>query len=333
MFWVLLLLSALSTEVFTRYTLLDQNYYDLDNVKDIFEEFIIKYNKEYDDDEYEHRLDVFKDSLRKINEWNEKNPGTYGLNEFSDLTNEEFSQIYLGFNGNFSSEPIHLEIDEVGRSGPPEYLDWRDYGVVTPVKDQQTCGSCYVFSAVAHIESQFALKHGPNTQILLSEQQALDCDELDDGCHGGLPGNVIISLASHGGLMPEQWYKYVSEKLNCKLNTKNIIVKVKGISFEGLLSEEMLKYAVATYGPLSIALHVTEEFRYVKSSKVFTPHYDNSTGGHAVLLVGYGTENDEDYWIIKNSWSSRWGDRGYVRLRRGIGAYDIGHYVVMADIE
>lgn len=130
------------------YFLLDQDYYDLDQADVIYKEFRRKFNKEPEiGREGVNRFEIFKNNLKKINEYNKKS-GTNlnGVNQFTDLTFEEFSKCYLGFNGNSTNEDV-VQYKPSGKTHPPT-LDWRQQGYVTEVKNQQECGSCFAFSAI-----------------------------------------------------------------------------------------------------------------------------------------------------------------------------------------
>ncbi|XP_045490796.1 ervatamin-B-like [Colias croceus] len=328
MFSILLFYTLVSPGVLANYNLLNQDYFEVDNVASIFEQFIEKYEKIYTLEEYYYRINVFKDTLKKLNEWNTEDPGTYGLQEFSDLTFEEISDKYFGFNGNISNvETVQFKSQMFYKA--PEDVDWRKHGVVSPVKQQSRCGSCYAFSAIAHIESRYAMKYHTKP-LILSEQQALDCDDEDDGCNGGCPHNVFSSLQE--GVMLARDYPYVQRQGFCKTNNRKTVLKVNRFTVFKDLDEEDLKEAVASYGPLSIAMLFTHRMAHIKDGRVYRPvDCGNAPNNHAVLLVGYGQEND-DYWIIKNSWGTMWGDKGYMRLLRGFGVCNIGSYVALAEV-
>ncbi|XP_038218726.1 pro-cathepsin H-like [Zerene cesonia] len=328
MYSILLLFLLVSSSVLANPSLLDQDYFEVDDASTIFEQFIKRYEKNYAPDEYDYRLSVFKDTLEKLNQWNIEDPGAYGLQEFSDLTFEEISDKYLGLKGNISDvETVEFKSDQLYTS--PENVDWREYGVVSPVKDQRQCGSCYAFSAIGHIESRYAMKY--HKIKILSEQQALDCDTMDYGCQGGLPHNVFSSLMS--GVMLSRDYPYVQRQGFCRAKGWKAVVKVKKFTVFKNLDEDDLKEAVASYGPLSISMFFTHRMSHIKDGRVYKPvDCVQSKSNHAVLLVGYGQENDDDYWIIKNSWGTGWGDKGYMRLLRGFGVCNIGTYAALAEV-
>ncbi|CAG4972964.1 unnamed protein product [Colias eurytheme] len=251
----------------------------------------------------------------------------FGINAFTDLTFEEFSKFYLGFNANNITgegtvyKPTGIEA--------PDTLDWRDSGYVSPVKNQQSCGSCYAFSAIGNI-GQYAKNH--NTQAFsLSVQQGLDC-ESQGSCHGGLSHYVFKALAEQGGSMREEDYPYEDAKGQCRTQKDKIAVKVTGGDQLFVSGEDDLKEAVASHGPLSIAICTDSQFHaYVGG--VYRPSTPCMQYNHATLLVGYGNDGRDNYWLIKNSWGADWGEQGYIKLVRGESACAIGNYVACSTVE
>ncbi|CAF4871410.1 unnamed protein product [Pieris macdunnoughi] len=340
MYSILLLLLVSTSKIFCeKFHLLHQNYYDIDESEEIFKQFLEYFDKFYDKSEYRKRLNVLKDNLLKINQWNKEENRKYTLNEFADLTEDEFSQTYLGLNEIISSRTGVDVIEYESKGGAPENLDWRRFGYVSSVKHQSQfhrCGSCYAFSAVGHIESRHAMKHNI-TAINLSAQQALDCDYLDLGCDGGDPVHVFETLSEQGGSMRDKDYPYVSVQGKCKTDKEEIEVKVNGGTQLMLKDEDAMKDAVAHLGPLSVAIRFTHKMAAKVTHEIYDGAYCETSRtnnlNHAVIVVGYGRENNKDYWIIKNSWGEKWGDHGYLRLIRGVGACGIGNVAFLADVE
>ncbi|XP_038218852.1 zingipain-2-like [Zerene cesonia] len=252
--------------------------------------------------------------------------------------------MYMGFNSDLVPTTGYVKYTK-GLSDAPKYIDWRDYGYVTAVKNQLGCGSCYIFSAIGHIEGIYAKKHNIPA-ISLSEEQVLDCDPYDLGCFGGYPHGVFevlglmedsnCYLIKQEGLMREDDYPYEGMQGDCMFDSSKMIVNVTGSKFFWDLSEEDMKDAVANQGPISIAMEFTVKMFYIKTGRVYKPTSHDCTHkflNHAVLIVGYGRDNDDDYWIIKNSWGTHWGDRGYMRIVRGSNACLIGKAVHMGTTE
>ncbi|CAG4972941.1 unnamed protein product [Colias eurytheme] len=326
-----------------KYNLLNQDYYDVDKIDDIFKQYIDKYGKQYVGEEYKLRRDVLKENLIKLNKWNKNDPGVYGDNEFTDLTEEEFVQKHLGplrYASNIPSdnnvEEIKMPID-VNRfinERNITHIDWRDYGAVTPVRAVLNCRSTYAFSAIGSIEGQYALKHN-TTAISLSVQQILDCDTYDGGCYGGLAVYAMASVKKQKGLMREMDYPYEAKTGDCMFEESKSVVNVSKALMAFRMPEDIMTMFVAEVGPLTTSIIFTEKMRHIKTGKVYKPD-DCQKHKYAfnaeVLIVGYGRENDDDYWILKNSWGTHWGDRGYMRIIRGSKACNIGLLISLPEI-
>ncbi|XP_045511041.1 cathepsin L-like proteinase [Colias croceus] len=253
----------------------------------------------------------------------------FGINAFTDLTFEEFSQFYLGFNTkNISGDGIVYKPTGIEAL---DTLDWRDSGYVSSVKYQKSCGSCFVFSAIGNIEGQYAKNH--NTQAFsLSVQQGLDCVSQGNCERGGFTHDVYQALADQGGSMREEDYPYENEKAQCRTQKDKIAVKVTGGSQISVSDEDDLKEALASHGPLSASVCVDDQFK-AYTGGVFRPSSPCNQHNHATLLVGYGNDGHDNYWIIKNSWDTIWGEQGYIRLVRGESACAIGSYVACSTVE
>ncbi|CAG4972976.1 unnamed protein product [Colias eurytheme] len=311
------LVSCAITSVFANFDLLDQKYYDLDQAEEIFQQFIEKYDKLYEGNEYNTRFEIFKESLKEINELNEEDDdATFRVTSLSDISEEELLNVYTGVSGNMTTE----EYDFESYVEAPEELDYRKNGYVTDVKNQKQCGSCYVFSAIGNIEGQYAKKHGK--LLDLSEQQGLDCDKADHGCRGGHVHHVFNALKRQGGSMLQQDYPYKAVQGQCSTKRDKVAVKVVGGGRLRVRGEEALKKALANHGPLSVYMFTAPEMRNLGKG-VFKPRRCDS-GLHAVTLIGYGKEGSTNYWLIKNSWGKQWGDQGHFRLVMGQRACGIG---------
>jgi len=206
----------------------------------------------------------------------------------------------------------------------PDYVDWREAGVVTPVKDQGKCGSCWTFSTVGAVEAHWAIYKG-SPSPLLSEQQLVDCagDYNNHGCSGGLPSQAFQYIQAAGGLQTEVDYPYKAVDGTCYFDGGKVAASVYYGSAnitEG--DEQAIMETVANVGPVSIAYQVTADFKdyaggvYVGETCKASPE----TVNHAVLAVGYGYDAHSklNYWIVKNSWTNAWGEEGYFRIKRGV---------------
>ncbi|XP_047984166.1 probable cysteine protease RD19C [Leguminivora glycinivorella] len=296
----------------------EKPYYELEDAENLFKDFIQEHDKVYDQREYYERLEIFKKTLKVINEQNAMFPDTvFAVNHFADLKADEREQ-YLGFklpSGN-RTKTVLPDLPQAA-----DELDWRDAHVVTHVKDQGMCGSCYIFSAVGEIEGQYALKH--KQCLAFSEGQALDCLWLGT-CWGGIMHQVFKELARREKkLEKEENYRYKPRKHHCHDNKSLAIASVLDGREVEIKDEEQLKKLLAKYGPLSVALSAEDLFTYKHG--ILEPNLCiGQQIDHGVLLVGYGEENGKQYWLIKNSWGRIWGEKGYFRLRRGVNACDMG---------
>jgi cathepsin H len=198
--------------------------------------------------------------------------------------------------------------------------DWRPEGIVSVVKNQAHCGSCWTFSTTGALEAAHAQATGK--MVLLSEQQLVDCagDFNNFGCGGGLPSQAFEYIRYNGGLDTEEAYPYDAKDGTCKFLDNKVGAKVYDVVNITEGAENELKHAVATLRPVSVAFEVINSFRLYKSGVFSDPdcHDSPQTVNHAVLAVGFGVdENGTPYWIIKNSWGADWGINGYFHMEMG----------------
>ncbi|RZC32301.1 Peptidase C1 and/or Inhibitor I29 domain containing protein [Asbolus verrucosus] len=278
------------------------------------------HQKSYDSAEELKRRNIFKENLKKIEEHNQlykEKKVTYemGVNQFADLTREEFSQ-YLNRYKDARLQSVHrVEFTPVTAEIPAE-IDWRKKGAVTEVKDQGQCGSCWAFSVTGSLEGENFLKNG--RLVSLSEQELVDCsDEIgNEGCGGGFMEQGFEYVIKHG-LVAEEDYPYEAFDGKCRRGDIPAAVNIDSYVVLPTESEEDLQAAVGTIGPVSVAVDATDWQFY--SRGVF---YDsecssaNASLNHGVLAVGYGVEGNDPYWLVKNSWGPYWGEDGYIKSAR-----------------
>ncbi|CAG9566496.1 unnamed protein product [Danaus chrysippus] len=290
--------------------------YSLEEAPTLFEQFIKDYNKEYDENEKEERFKIFVNNLKDINAMNERSSNAvYGINKFSDLSKEEFIKYYTGLKREeIPSNDKSTDLPESFNVTAPDQFDWRKKGVVTSVKNQGNCGSCWAFSASGNVESINAIKTGKLIDV--SEQQLVDCDKQDGGCDGGYPWNAMRYFRESGAMSLKS-YPYVATSENCRYDSSEVLIRLKDYKHITKLSEDQIKQHLYNIGPLSIDITSSSLASYTSGILIEECHSSIDID-HAVLLVGYGKENGVDYWIVKNSWSHDWGEKGYFRMKRGV---------------
>jgi C1A family cysteine protease len=250
-------------------------------------------------------------------------------NAFTDLTWEEFRASKLGFKNVDNSLLRSQNAEELVSSTPlAASVDWRTKGIVTPVKDQGQCGSCWAFSTTGSVEGAVAQKTG--NLVSLSEQQLVDCSTAqgNQGCNGGLMDYGFQYIISNKGITSEASYPYKGVDGTC---SKGKAVAATITSFKDIPAgdENSLLTAVAKQ-PVSVAIEA-DQLAFQFYSKGILSSGCGKNLDHGVLAVGYGTEGSTDYWIVKNSWGASWGESGYIRIKRGLdlcGIADSASYPV-----
>ncbi|XP_056639424.1 uncharacterized protein LOC130446921 isoform X3 [Diorhabda sublineata] len=297
-----------------------------DAVKLFFKHFQLKYSKNYPTKaEYKHRLSIFKNNLNMIDLLNKYEQGTakYGINQFADLTQKEFSSLH-GLRTDLQSENnVPFPVAEIPDIDLPTGFDWREKNAVTEVKDQGFCGSCWAFSTTGNVEGQYAIKYKNLTS--LSEQELVDCDKLDEGCNGGLMDNAYRTIEKLGGLESEKEYPYDGRDEKCHFNTSQVVARITSAVNISHNETDMAKWLTKN-GPIAIAINANAMQFYMGGvSHPFKIFCNPKSLDHGVLIVGYGVHTSTirkkilPYWIVKNSWGTSWGEQGYYRVYRGDG--------------
>jgi len=293
-----------------------------------FAKFKLDFNKQYRTRaEHELRFEIFQANLKKNNAHNKAGLSyTMGINQFSDLTDSEFkSQNLGGYKALTNPQPSTHTYERKAIKDLPASVDWREKGAITDVKNQGQCGSCWAFATTEMIESYAAI--ATSSLPTLSSQQITSCTPNPlscggvGGCMGSIPqlGYTYIQLFGHA---TEEDYPYVSGSTT---DTEDCLYDVDGtapmigITGYNTMSNDLeaTMNHIANVGPLAVAVDASLWGGY--SGGVFDScSYSENIGlNHAVQMVGYGTDPAEgDYWIVRNSWGSRWGEDGYIRLKR-----------------
>ena len=325
----------------------------------VFDDFVRQYKKVYaDESELSYRRSIYEKNSAYIRNFNRRKNRTFtmSMNSFGDLTFDEFASLLTGSRsdgrGSNSDLPLltaGMMQDELVRRqslpkghalehlyhrdrAQPTQLDWRTNNVVTPVKNQGKCGSCWSFSTTGTIESMWAICHalgrGGGPLVSLSEQELVDCDTGNSGCNGGNPREAIMHVFHSGGLASEASYPYVEENgptpHQCTAS-KPPVVNITGgwWLYQGEIN---LYNGLYTWGPISVMIQVVQSFQFYKSGIYQDMSCTGSDINHAILAVGYGDQGSEatEYWIVKNSWGESWGNGGYGLMRRGVGSFGVG---------
>ena len=290
------------------------------------------FGKTYAAAEEEGRMGVFRENMLKASamEAASKTGAQFGANKFADLTADEF-KVYHNLRvpvGAETTEPQFSESERLRAKGASK--DWRTVGAVTQIKDQGQCGSCWAFSTVGGAEGANFL-HGTKTLVSGSEQQLTSCDKNDLGCGGGLMDQAFQWLidSREGKLATEKGYPYTSgdgDSGKCKKSKEKGAVAATVKSYNLFTSgEDDLAAALLKSGPVSIAVDASS-FQSYQSGVLDQCTSDQLD--HGVTAVGV----TPDYWIIKNSWSTVWGESGYIRVARGKGLCLIGTYNVVPSV-
>jgi C1A family cysteine protease len=291
------------------------------NKKDRFSLWRKVFRPSYDDEHSEFgAFEAFKTNDLIIDTHNEDPSSSYrlGHNEFSDLTLEQFQQ-HMGLKLPVRALRRKKNVDTTLRvtSSTPSSVDWVEKGAVTDVKNQGQCGSCWSFSTTGAIEGAYFVNGGDLTS--LSEQQLVSCDKTDSGCSGGLMDYAFAWVKDNGGLCSESDYSYTSSEGSAASCETSCTAKVTVTGYTDVTQddEKALKAAVAQQ-PVSVAIEADQSSFQLYESGVYTSSDCGTSLDHGVLIVGYGEEDDTDYWKVKNSWGTSWGEDGYIRLERGV---------------
>ncbi|CAD7945724.1 unnamed protein product [Amoebophrya sp. A120] len=296
-----------------------------------FESFKRKYNLHFDTQEEDgKRFRIFLENLERANQLakKSKSKAQFGITKFAHLTPQEFKVKHTGFRKTPGRKPFPKKTFKK-RSGS---IDWRQVGsLVTPVKNQGQCGSCWAFSATEALETGYWKASGQ--MKILSPQQTVSCDQQDLACNGGDTTTAYEYMQQTGGVETEADYPYVSGDTGgrgtCKADPSEYAVKldaVHTVSQDEFGEDDM--YSAILSSPISICVDASSWQLY------FGGVVDSSTCGtdldHCVQTVGIKAG---EYWIVKNQWAEDWGEEGYIRVKTGENACGIAMEATVVDAE
>ncbi|XP_022082020.1 cathepsin L1-like [Acanthaster planci] len=234
-----------------------------------------------------------------------------------DQTNVEFRKQMNGYL--MRKMPLKPANATTDTSDLPTTVDWRTKGYVTPVKNQGQCGSCWAFSATGSLEGQTFKKTGKLPS--LSEQNLVDCARKSSygchGCEGGTLQGAFQYVIDNMGIDSEASYPYEAKDDTCRFSRASVAATDRMYTNLPSMNEQALQRAVATVGPISVAIDASHmSFQLYHSGVYDEPKCSQTSLDHGVLTVGYGVEEGKDYWLVKNSWGANWGMKGYIMMSR-----------------
>jgi len=282
-------------------------------------EFTSKYAKTYQHDEVHYRYRIFKNNVDFVDNFStEQKTYTVGLNQYADLSNEEFQNYFMGTIVDASTMKRNGATASNKVQAPPASWDWRQKGAVSAIKNQGQCGSCWSFSATGSTEGCHFITTG--TLVGLSEQNLVDCSGSygNEGCNGGLMDDAFQYIIGNGGIDTESSYPYTAQDGTCGYSASNCGSKVTAYTDVATGSEPALQQAVFL-APVSVAIDASQSsFQLYTSGVYYEPACSSTQLDHGVLAVGWGHDNGSgmDYWIVKNSWGTSWGMQGYIWMAR-----------------
>ncbi|XP_039475793.1 cathepsin K [Oreochromis aureus] len=270
------------------------------------------------------RRAIWEKNMRMIEAHNEEaalgiHSFEMGMNHLGDMTSEEVVEKMTGLQIPMNQErSFTLAMDDMP-SKIPKSVDYRKKGMVTSVKNQGSCGSCWAFSSAGALEGQLAKQTGQ--LVDLSPQNLVDCVTENDGCGGGYMTNAFQYVNENGGIDSEAAYPYVGQDQSCRYNASGMAAQCKGYKEIPVGNERALAVALYKVGPVSVGIDAQQSsFQFYKHGVYYDPNCNKDDVNHAVLAVGYGVNTKgKKYWIVKNSWGEEWGNKGYILMARNRG--------------
>lgn len=280
-----------------------------------FDEYLVLFGKEYGIEEYYVRKSIFLSNLEVIRNFNRIGESwVMGLGPFTDMSSEEFSKTLLqGATGDENRESENFNFEDkrlLGEVSYPTSVDWRTSGAVTPVANQGNCASGWAFSAAGALEGAWEISG--NQLTALSEQQLLDCSTRygNTGCSGGLMDYAFNYMIANG-LTSDTVYPYMAAQGTCK---QGIVASSSMTSFNDVPpNDPNVLYQAVAQQPVSAAVDA-DPYIWQNYKGGIISRNCGADLNHGVLIVGYSSNSNPPYWIIKNSFGQNWGESGYIRL-------------------
>jgi KDEL-tailed cysteine endopeptidase len=287
-------------------------------VEQLFHAWLQQFRVHVSQDEYALRLATFADNHAMIQSHNLNGTHAYllGHNQFSHMTNAEYKSRVLWARPAPARVVLGLAFENASSADAlPASVDWVAAGAVTPVKNQEQCGSCWAFSTTGALEGAYFLKH--HKLVSFSEQMLVDCDTTDSGCSGGLMDNAFDWVAQNKGLCLEAAYPYTAAGGSCQQSCAPVAGSAPAKHSDVAQTDAALLAAIAQQ-PVAVAIEADQSGFQFYSSGVFTAECGTNLD-HGVLAVGYGPASGSSpaFYKVKNSWGASWGDKGYINIARG----------------
>lgn len=297
-----------------------------------FQKFVKDNNKTYKTlDEYTKRYHIFLANLKKIED---RNRSWEGVTKFMDLTEKEFREKYLNVKVDklkANKQPPKRHIKRL-RDDPPESYSWQDEGAVTPSRDMQNCDASYAFAAIGQFEVEYYARK--KKMVPLSAQEIIDCDDMDSGCNGGEVDQCMTWVMMNGGMVSEESYPWKGTVGSCNYDPTQSILMPNSVSSGYGGDEEEMKVRVYEQAPYSNAFNGKPlQFYTGGIIDVSAQECDPDDLNLAGLIVGYGVENGQNYWIVQAFWGENWGEKGFFRIARGKATCGINGFLVEAMVQ
>lgn len=281
----------------------------------LFVDWMRNTNQYFTGEDYFIRINNFLSNVDQISKHNKQNvPYKLFPNHFSHLSRSEIHAIFK-----FKDfQPHPRNTPRFSDFIPPDSVDWRLNNSVTPIKNQGSCGSCWAFSSTAVLEGLLAR----TTKELheLSPQALIDCCDVCNGCYGCDPIKTLAWMIEkvNGSLPLLEDYPFLEVQGVCDSSKfSKVYGNLKAFDYVDFCNETDLQVKVAEYGPVLAVMKANVwQFIYYTGGIIDIEGCSQFDYDHGVVVIGYGTENNNDFWIIKNSMGTKWGEEGYLRLAR-----------------